>query len=276
MRLTKAHRDVAETAVPAAAPASVALGLCAATAVLFDAPVPAAFYVAAFSGTFLVYLADRALPFSPEDTVNRGAEGRVITRTDQVLIGVAMIAAVGSLPFLRITTLLAAAAIGAVGFAYVVPIRGRRFKDAGAVKPLLVAAGWIVGAVVLPLMEAGVIGASVSTLAVFLLYRLFFLLPNTLLADLADVRGDLERGIRTPAAAWGEERIVCASIAAAAVGLILALLALPTLRPLILLDAAGLLIVSALIYRARDRRSQRFRLALDLMMLWPLVLVLCR
>lgn len=276
MPKVKTRRGLGSTLIAPALPAAVAVALCSATTVLFDVKVAWPFYIAAFSGTYLVYLADRALPFSPEDAVNRGNRSPGVTLSELVVGSAAIVGTASMLPFLRAGTIALATVIGALAFAYVVPIGSRRLKDAGAVKPFLIAAGWSAGAVLLPLVEGSSTSIDPVTVAIFILYRLCFLLPNTLLADLADVSGDLGSGIRTPAGILGGRTTARTAQASAIAAILIAVFGLSALRPLILLDAAVLVIVVGLIHSVRSRHEVWFRTVLDLMMLWPIVLFLAR
>jgi hypothetical protein len=127
---------------------------------LLRLPVDVPLLGLAFCGTALVYLADRSLGHSPEDRTNQPARldwarrhRAWIWREGLLLItGVALL-----VPLLQWKTLSVAVLLGGVGSAHVwsgLSVSGRS-GAAGLIKPLAVAGTWAVGAVLLPVLEAG-------------------------------------------------------------------------------------------------------------------------
>jgi 4-hydroxybenzoate polyprenyltransferase len=140
-------------------------------------------------------------------------------------------------------------------------------------KPIAVAGTWAVGAVHLPVLEAGS-SLSVSALALTW-YRFLFILPNVMLADWGDRAGDVAAGLRPwteRATAWGVRWTATGLLALAVIGALGASAVHP--RPVLLwVDAVGPLLMLAAVWTADPSRPAH-RLGLDLLVGWPAVTAL--
>ena len=257
---------------------AVAVALMLGTGALLDVPASGPLLGAAFCGTALVYLADRSLGHSPEDRTNQPARldwarrhRAWIWREGLLLItGVAL-----PVPLLEWKTLSVAVLLGGVGGVHVwsgLSVSGRS-AAAGLLKPLAVAGTWVVGGVLLPVLEAGApVTASAAGLAV---YRVLFILPNVMLADWGDREGDKAAGLR-PWTEWATARGVRGTasglLGLALVGAVGASAVHP--RPVLLwVDAVGPLLMLAAVWTADPTRPAH-RLGLDLLVGWPAVTAL--
>ncbi|RMF54565.1 MAG: hypothetical protein D6746_14215 [Bacteroidetes bacterium] len=231
-------------------------------------PVSFPLLVAAFAGTLLVYRADRRWWPGPEDKA-------MYTTTPGRRVGLlAVLALLASLPYLKPATVGWAAVLGALGLLYAFPLGGpdRRLKAwaSGWRKPILVAGGWALGAVVLPWVEAGMDWSS-ATLAL-LVYRFLFVLPNVVLSDRLDREGDRRAGLHTVAVrtpSWGRTAARL-SAGVAGTGALLAG-AMGWAPPLLLLDAAGPLLLLVLLLVPEPSYGGWLGWTADLVVAWPLV-----
>ncbi len=147
---------------------------------------------------------------------------------------------------------------------------GRRLKSAGLFKPLSVVATWALGAVVLPVVEAG----APLTLAVGGLvgYRFLLILPNVLLADWADREGDAAAGVGSWALRWSRRSVQGTSTVLLGVALMGAVLAVGWGAPLLLLlDAVGGVLMGAAVWLLRPEADALHLLWLDLIVAWPVM-----
>lgn len=255
----------------------IAVALMLSTSALLDVPVSMALLGAAFCGTALVYLADRALGHSPEDAINR--PDRVTWRRSMRgwIAGEGMALAVGlavCLPFLHGRTLLGAMGIGTVAGLHVgVPGHDAwRLKRWGRLKPLAISGAWAVGAVLLPVLEADApwalgVGALIA-------YRLALILPNVLMADWRDRPGDAVHGVSTLSYRWQRRTVqhvgwMCLGLAT--LGALLVAGRSVALAPLLVVDAVGLLLMGVALHRLRPRHTPMHMIVLDVLVAWPLV-----
>lgn len=257
----------------------IALGLVLATYAFLGARPDVPLLALVWGGTVVVYQLDRLLGFSPEDI--RNCPERVIwvqahRRYVWATVAVAGGLVLAALPFLRMPTLVAIGALGAVGVAYVTPIwpGKHRLKAVGGLKSPVIAAVWALVAVALPAIEAG---ASWTTgLVALLAARFFFIWPNVLLADWVDRRGDAQAGIETLATRWPTARLhrVAYGLIGASIGATL----LAGIRLgdslFLLVDAAGPVALALVISRlSMLPRATRVPL-LDAVIAWPLITAL--
>ncbi len=176
----------------------VALGLIASTAAVAGRDLPLALYAAAACGSWAVYAAARLV--SEDDSADDDA-GALWTWVGLAIL--AAVAALGRLP--RIAWVVGAVVALPAALDALRRRRAPSPSDAWA-KPLLIAAGWTGGGVVLPLAalrgalpDAGLLAwhaaAVVATVA-----------ANAILADAADRALDGAAGRVTLATRWGEAR----------------------------------------------------------------------
>jgi 4-hydroxybenzoate polyprenyltransferase len=254
----------------------IAVALMLGTTALLGLPVDGPLLGLACCGTALVYLADRALGLSPEDRVNRPGRRRWRRRFRgwiRVEAALLALAAAVLVPLLQWKTLTVAAALGGVGALHVLPVLpgGSRLKAVGFLKPYAVAGVWAVGAVLLPVVEAG---RSVTAPVLWLTaYRFALILPNLLLADWADRAGDAAAGLRTWAQGWSRRSVQGAGTGLLAVALLGAggAVAMGAAPPLLLVDAVGGLLLGGALWRLRPGASAGHALLLDLLVGWPVV-----
>ena len=245
------------------------------TTALLDLPLSGALLGAAFCGTALVYLADRTLSPSPEDAINcpdrvawrQEMRGWIATEAAGVSLGLAL-----CVPHLRAETLAAACAIAAVAGLHV-GLPGHptwRLKRWGRIKPIVISSAWALGAVVLPVLEAaapwtGGVTALVGS-------RLAFIFPNVLLADWRDRPGDAAHGVSALAHDGSRttvQRVGSVCLGAGALGTAIAAWVLPSLAPLLLIDALGFGVLGAGMHHLRPRQVAGHMLVLDLLVAWP-------
>ncbi len=256
----------------------IAVALMLGTYALLQIPVSIPLLVAGGCGAGLVYGFDRGVVRSPEDEVNHPerrrwmeAHRRWLT-AEIVLFG---IGGGGALAWLRGGTVLGAAALAVPAGLHLLPIgrQGRLLRTMGVAKPIAVAGAWAVGGTLLPVLEAN--AAVDAPLIVLAGYRMCFILPNVLLADWGDRRGDVAAGLRPWAKGatrrglrWAATALLCLA-ATGAVSL-----AWMTAMPLLLcVDAAGLLFLFAAVWMLRPSRPDH-RLLMDGIIAWPLVTAL--
>lgn len=254
----------------------IAVALMGGSAALLGIPVDVALLGAAFFGTALVYGVDRGGGGSPEDRVNRPnrvAWRRNRTASLQVELGLCLVGLLVTLGFLRWWTIAVAVVLGTVGLLHSFPLLpgGRRLKDVGGIKPFVVAGVWAVGAGLLPVLESG--GPIPVAVAWLCVYRFAFVLPNVLLHDWADRKGDSAAGRVVWASRWslGTLRAACTGLlAAAGVGAVVAVAAYDASR-LLIVDGIGIVGMIAAVWSIRPGRSPLSAFLLDLLVGWPIV-----
>lgn len=245
------------------------------TAALLGLSVDGPLLGVAFSGTALLYLADRALRLSPEDRANRPERRRWVRQHRGWVRAEAVGLACGLLlllPLLQWHTIILSIVLGGIGLVHILPLlpSGRRLKSTGLFKPLLVAATWALGAVVLPVVECG----APMTPAVWgiVAYRVLLILPNVLLADWADREGDAAAGVGTWALQWSRRSVQVASTVLLGIALLGAVVAVGWGAPLILLlDAVGGVLMGVAVWMLRPGTELLHLLWLDLIVAWPVV-----
>jgi 4-hydroxybenzoate polyprenyltransferase len=256
----------------------VAVALLLGTYALLGVAPSLPLLVAGFCGVALVYSVDRGVVVSPEDAVNHPGRQRWVREHRRWLglerVGLLLGGGV-ALSFLSMKTVLWAGVGALLAGLHLLPAGrwGRPLKRTGLAKPLAVAAAWAVGGTVLPVVEAGG-GVSVEV-AVLAGYRLLFILPNVLLADWGDRRGDAAAGLR-PWADGGRGtglRWAATGLLGGAAGLAVALHAMIGATGLLLVDALGLLWMGGAVWWL-DPERPRHRLLLDLLVAWPLATAL--
>lgn len=253
----------------------IAVALMLGTTALLSLPVSVALLGAAFCGTALVYLADRVLGTSPEDALNcpdrvawqQEMRGWIAAESIGLALGLLV-----CLPYLRAETLLAACGMGAVAGLHV-GLPGHptwRLKRWGCLKPLAISGAWALGAVALPILEAG---APWTWGGIALIgYRVAFIVPNVLLADWRDRRGDAVYGVAALGSDWHRttvQRVGSICLGLAALGATGMAWLRPSLAPLLIVDALGLVALGVGLHRLRPRQVAWHMLALDLVVAWP-------
>ncbi len=162
--------------------------------------VPISFVALASFGALLVYHFDRALLHSPEDALNAPERLEWLKAHRWWVIGSAALSViVVGLSAIDLGWEWAAPAfvLGGIGFGYSVRLLpgGRRPKDVPYLKSILIALCWVAGGAVAPLVMGSAIAPSTSTLFLFGAYRLLYIAPNVLAADVQDRDGDHAQGI---------------------------------------------------------------------------------
>jgi len=189
----------------------VAAGWMLGNSAVFDAALPPSFLALACVGAFLVYRVDRLLVASPEDLLNAPDRVDFSQRYRWALLAVALVltllAALLAVT-MQVLWLEVACVIGALGVIY--PLRilpgGRRPKDVAWLKTGLIAACWIGGGVVLPMMLFGS-GTSKEIVVAAALYRTLWILPNLLAADWLDREGDQKAASGNLVVNWSARRL---------------------------------------------------------------------
>lgn len=260
-------------------PGLVAVGFMLGTYAILDLPVHLPLLVLGGCGTFLVYQADRSLFISPEDRFNHPE--RISWARDHSLylvvssvvacgVAIAMLFLVGPPVRWFVGTYALA------GAAYAIPGFRDRFRSTGVHlgKPVIVALGWSLGGVMLPVVQAGAIPYPAAVLLV--LYRFGFVFPNPLLADWFDRSGDTRTGIFTPAAFMSAtslqqiSQLVLVLIIAGAVVAIIGWEAPNVLW----IDLLGPLFMVMMVSRRLSPARWFYQIALDGIVAWPAVTAL--
>jgi 4-hydroxybenzoate polyprenyltransferase len=143
------------------------------------------------------------------------------------------------------------------------------------VKPVVISGAWAVGAVVVPLVEAG--AALDLAAAAGVVYRFLFVLPNVLVADWPDRQGDASVGLQNSTSGWSPVRLritACLVLGVAVAGAVGAVgfFGAPTL---LLVDMLGPLILLGLSARPLPTSRWYYGFTIDAVMAWPLVTAVC-
>lgn len=254
----------------------VAVALLLGTYALLDVSVSVPLLVAGACGTALVYGADRAFVAAPQDEKNRPDRVDWVRTHRTWLRGEAVVLALiggGALLFLNPLTIGGVGILGGMALLHLWPGAEAAPLERVGGKPLLLAGVWAAGAVGLPIVEAG---AGWGNAALVLLgYRWLFVLPNFVLVDWGDRRGDAATGRTTWATSQNEEAVRWTATAAlaGATGLLLwsgQLGVAPVLVLVELVGVGGLLVAAWTL----DPRRSAHRLAMDLLVGWPVVTAL--
>ena len=256
----------------------IAVALLLGTYALLGIPSSASLLLAGFCGVALVYGLDRGIVSAPEDAINHPARRRWVEAHRRWLWGetaVLLFGGAAALSYLELETVLGAAIGAALAGLHLLPAgrRGRWLKTIGLGKPIVVAGAWTLGATVLPVIEAGQpVTVEVAGLAG---YRMCFVLPNVLLADWGDRRGDAAAGLRpwTEAGTGRQLRWVATTVLLVGAGLALGLSLTPIPAGLLLVDGLGLVWMGGAVWGLEPERP-RDRLVMDLVVAWPLVTAL--
>ena len=251
----------------------IAVGLLVGTHALLGLPVSGPLLVAAGCGAALVYGVDRVFVDAPEDRWNRPDRVDWVRAHRRWLVvegGVLGIVGGVALFFLRPATIVGAVLLGVVAAGRHVLSEKGRVWTTGWAKPFAIAAVWAVGGTALPMIEAGLVqGPALAWLGA---YRILFVLPNVLLSDWGDRRGDRRAGLRP----WGQHvreghvRWGATIVLVAALGLVPVGRALGVPLPLLLVDAVGPVLLLGGVWVLNPERTAD-RLVLDLIVAWPLV-----
>ena len=257
----------------------VAAGFMLGTYALLELPVHVPLVVLGASGAFLVYQADRSIFVSPEDRLNQPERIAWAVNHRTYVIGSSLAAgalALGMLAFVRPNVRWMVCLYALAGCIYAVPEIGDRFRSTGVHlgKPLIIAAGWSFGGVVLPALQAGV--AVESAVWLLAIYRVGFVLPNPLLADWMDRQGDLQAGVFTPAAFASPrllQRISQLLLAVTIVGAAGAVVVWDA-SELLWIDLLGGVLMLAVVSGRLPRRRWFYSVTLDALIAWPAVTAL--
>lgn len=254
----------------------VAVALLLGTYALLDVPVSLPLLGAAFCGAALVYGADRALLPAPEDVWNRPDRVAWVRSHWRWLVVESIVLAGGgavALAHLRPLTLLAAALLGGVVLLRRWGKKNGWGRPMSLRKPLLVAGVWAMGAVGLPIVEAGAPWTP-ATLAL-LGARWASVLSNVLLADWGDRHGDRAVGYEpwavqysATAVRWGATFLLVG-----AVGLLLLGAGAGLPGRLVFVDGMGAGVMGFALWTLDPSRSGH-RLVLNLLVGWPAVTAL--
>lgn len=261
----------------------VACSLMAGTLALLDQPSGYGVMLLGAAGAFVLYHGERAWLDAPEDAYTHPERLRWVARHPHYRRW-ALIASVGvllvALGYVKTPTRLLAGGLGLLGLLQVAPILpGReRLKAWWAAKPIIIAAGWSLGGVLLVAVEVGY--PMDKTLGLLLAYRFFYLLPNALLADERDRTGDARVGLQTMSTRWSRRRIRWLATGAIALALVaggaMALTegAGEAGRVLVWVDLVGLVPMLALVWSGERESRRQHPLLLDGLVLWPAVTAL--
>lgn len=272
-RLTsRLHAFLTHDGVPVG---GIAGALMLGTYALLDLPLSVPLLIAACCGAVIVYQLDRVLGGAPEDCHNRPERVQWMRRHRRyVWSTVAGAAGVGLAmgPLLRPATLAAGAALGGVALLHVVLARWpRRHRIRWSVaKPVLISGVWAVGAVALPVLEAGrgLAGGAGALIA----YRWGLVLVNTLLADWGDRAGDVRAGRPTWAAGWPRRRVERVSYGLLGALLVGGLGAVAGGAPtLLVVDLGGVLLMGGVVRTVHAAPGWAHHWAVDAVVAWPVV-----
>lgn len=199
--------------VPMALSAALFVWTCAA---LTGRSLNGWWYVAAFLGTWAVYLWDAGSRLTREDRINQPERATFFREYPLFRHAVPLLLVVPTLlsvwaagPSLRTdVVLIAMIVISAAYVLRIIPVAQtrRRLKEIGTIKTYLITLAWLFGGIFLPLSagmrtEAGA-AAPMWAICSFFCLLLFF---DTLALDYRDRKGDRAAGLLTPAVQIGEE-----------------------------------------------------------------------
>ena len=251
----------------------IAVGVMLGTYALLGVPVSAPLLVAAGCGAALIYGADRAVVAAPEDRWNRPDRVAWVRAHRRWLVAEGSVLAVvgaGALLFLRPATIGSAVFLAIIAVGHQGVDWNWEGRSTGLIKPVVIALVWAGGGTVLPMVEAQMIqGAAVAWLGA---YRTLFVLPNVLLSDWGDRRGDRAAGrhpwterARGGDVRWGATMCLLGALLLAGVG---GTLGVPP--ELLVVDAVGPVLLLGSVWTLNPEESKH-RLVLDLIVAWPAV-----
>lgn len=251
----------------------VAVGLMLGTAGLFSISVDVSLLVAGFSGTTLAYMLDRVWARSPEDAINhplrvRWVESHLCWLAVETVLLFAVAGA--SVFFLNWKVQVGTLVLGGVALFHVWPQGTGFIQRRGMTKPLIIAAAWAVGGTLLPLLEAGI--ALWPGFLLFVVYRFLYILPNLLLSDWTDRRGDTAAGLNPWARRWTHQEVRWMATTGLAFALIGAgVWASVGVVPLLVgIDAVGLVLMTIIVW-AFDLGRLGHAFLSDLVVGWPAI-----
>jgi len=254
----------------------IAAGFLVGTYALLDVSPSLPLLVLASAGAFLIYQVDRAFFPAPEDALNQPDRLDWVGRHRGWVWGASLTAGVVALvmiPLLKSGTLVLGVLLGLIGLLYVGPFfpHRRRLKAFGSWKPWVIGLAWVVGGVILPVVEAG--GAVSGKVVALAVYRMLFLIPNVLLSDWPDRKGDALIGIRTPATWLPLQRLQQIAALSAMAALVGALFAIWFFEgPLLLyVDMAGPGLMLVMVLRTLPTSRWFYGFLIDAIVAWPAV-----
>ncbi|HMB90865.1 MAG TPA: UbiA family prenyltransferase [Rhodothermales bacterium] len=244
------------------------------TYALLELPLSWPLLVLGFCAAFLIYQAERTLHTAPEDIYNH-PERRVWLAQHRRYVWISSLSAAGvamaMLPLLRPVTLVAGVVLASLSVLYMVPFgkHGHRLKGYGMLKPVLISTAWSVGGVVLPVVQAGV--AVDGTVLALVGYRFLFVLPNAVLSDWPDRKGDDKAGLRTLATRFSLRQLQWIATAALILGIggVGIALFFADVSWILGIDALGLGLMLWLVWRPVPPSRFLFSFMLDALVAWP-------
>lgn len=257
----------------------VAIGFLLGTYALLDLPVDVPLLAAGFCGTFLVYRFDHMLGLAPEDRYNQPERiqwlqsHRVYVNTTTAL---ALVGGVITVPLLDLSTLLVCLVLSLIGILYITPLLPghKRLKTIWYAKPITITAGWVIGGVLLPVIEGG--RSVTQPVLVLLLYRFLFVLPNTIIADWPDRFGDARSGLSTVAnrLSISQLRFLCAFLLLIVISGAITLYFYRMVPELILVDVIGPGLLLAAVLKPLSEEKWFFGFVIDMIIGWPVTTAL--
>ena len=261
----------------------LAASLLVSTTVILQIPRSWPLVLIASAGAFLIYQIDRIWLYSPEDAINQPDRVRWYKKNqaiNRVLSAVAAGASLIALFWISKHTLLICLGVGLAGLVYLIPMGPTSFRIKGVWfgKPLIITLCWGFGAVILPVLDAGIpIDENVFT---FFLYRILLVLSNVILADLPDREGDLASGLKTMAVLFSRKRLVKLALffaaASASLGLMYGIILLR--EPILFVDLIGACLMMCVAIHAYSEQTTATQFTYgyvpDLIIAWPAVTVI--
>lgn len=257
----------------------VALGLTTSSYILLAAPINTAYVVAACCGAFVIYQLDRWWLIGEEDAINQPARVAWIGEHaifKALILGISLcIGGVAALS-LSVSILLAGAGLATFGLLYLLPVLPgrRRLKSLWYAKPLAIALTWSLGSVYLAALSVN--DVDVVHVALLLIYRFFFILPNVLLADWHDRAGDLQAGILSLALLISERQLRTIAALSAILSLLVGCwIGIRGDWPMVFfVDLVGPMLMLFICTRTLHNSWAMHSILLDLVVAWPLITVL--
>ena len=203
----------------------------------------------------MVYHADRAVTWTAEDKANSPQrlawlEGHKTFLWISSAISAGL--AAWSLIYLDVEVIRVGVVLAAVGLLYNVPIPlfNGRLKDTQGFRILLIVGCWVVGGVYLPLHQH----ISAPSLPMLMGWKASIMIPNVLMAEWVDRKGDVAHQIRGTGSWLGKRQITYVSLICLSLSLFLLWEWAPhaSNQTFVLLEAIGLVgLVSSLVFRKK-------------------------